>query len=414
LRDVGQSESVANVTAAFASVFAVYVVTILVIKSKYLLAAGVALLVLGVPAAIIYDDLAEKNCFDRKTDRPRCSTYETPEGQHVVLRKDGALPPSSWIMVDADATHEEVRAYQANSGDSQIVDRSARIPHQISLDSCTSSQAVFFDASGRPTVYWSKKGEEYELWDRRGPHPITGIQVTAINSAVAIELCKRLDAAKMKRDTQAALEVQQQAAQIAAEQAQREQQEKEEAQRRLEAEQAEESQRAAAEAAQQAARDAAEQAQREQQEKEEAQRQLEAVRAEANRRAEAESARANSARPWEPSANVSRVSLNLRNNDCVAADVYLDGQKVATVPAFASLPLSIYPGTHDLRACQVGTAGCSQDIKMTTNNGPNNFIVNAQRVCGWPAAGYLIPAPIFTRMVGPRTTWFPIRMGRRR
>jgi hypothetical protein len=415
---LGLSEALAAVVAWGAATGAALLVTVLV-KTRHFIVASVLAVACGIPLALWNDAISADKCFDRKTDKALCALWMTPKGQRKILRKDGEQPPSSWILVHADATHGDVRAYLADRGDSPIVNPADRVPRQIAVDSCT-PPPVFFDASGEPVVFWSRSGDAIELWDRSGFHPTTGAALNPMTSEIAAEVCKKLADEKMKRDAQLAAEAaeqaRQQAAQEAAELAQRQEQEKQEAQRRLDEERAED-QRAAAEAAeqarQQAAQEAAELAQRQEQEKQEAQRRLDEERAEESRRAAAEAARANWARQSAAPVSVPPASLTLRNNDCWAVDVYVDRQMNATVGAQMSLPLSIYPGNHLLRVCRAGTSGCSPEFLVNTANGVIAFGVNAQPRCGFPPAGYFVPAPNSYRMVERRNMWLPFRMGRR-
>lgn len=453
LRDsLGFSTAVAAVIAVGAGVTAAFLLTVLVINARFVLAAGLLIVALGLPLALWHDMLSADQCFNRQTGKPLCELWERPEGGHSIRRKDGRRPPSSWQLL-RDATRSDVRAYLPTTG-AGPVESLARVPSPIALESCT-PWPTFFDAGNQAVVYWSRGTDVIELWDRRGPHPTTGKALMPMTSEIAVEVCTKLAAAKQQR--QAKLEQErvalaaQQAAELAAEQmaqhqqkvqeeaqlrleqqrqeedrrataarqeaeqsalqaaqlAQRLQKDQEEAQRRLDQQQQEDARRATAE--RQAAEQAAQQAQRAQQDQERAQQRLVQQRQEEDRRAAAVRARSS-----DQATSFLQASLTLTNRDCRAADFYLDREKVATVGANSSQVLSIEPGSHLVRACQAGTSLCGNELPVNTLNGPSlGLAVNTQSSCGMPAIRFAMPAPLLFGVQAHRNGSLPFRTVRR-
>lgn len=422
LRDsLGFSAAVAAVIAVGAGVIAAFLLTVLVINARFVLAAGLLCVALGVPLALWHDMLSADQCFNRQTGKPLCELWERPEGGHSIRRNDGRQPPSSWQLL-RDATRSDVRAYLPTTG-AGPVESLARVPSPIALESCT-PWPTFFDAGNQAVVYWSRGTDVIELWDRRGPHPTTGKALMPMTSEIAAEVCTKLAAAKQQREAKLEQErvtlAAQQAAELAAEQMAQhqqkvqeeaqlrlEQQRQEEEQRRLDQQQQEDAHRATAErqaAERQAAEQAAQQAQRAQQDQERAQQ-----RQEEDRRAAAVRARSS-----DQATSFSQASLTLTNRDCRAADFYLDREKVATVGANSSQVLSIQPGNHIVRACQAGTSLCGNEFPVNTLNGPSlGLAVNTQPSCGMPAIRFAMPAPLIFGVQTHRNGSLPFRMVRR-
>lgn len=407
LRDsLGLSSAVAAVIASSAGIAAAFLMTVLVINAKFILAAVVAIMVLGLPLALLNDTLSADQCFNRQTGKPLCEVWETPTGGYAVRRKDGAYPPSSWQLF-RDATRADARAYLTSSaGVAGPLDATARVPHPIALASCIPAP-TFFDAAGQAVVYWSRDDDLIELWDRRGPHPTTGNLLQPMTPKVAKEVCAKLAEAKLQLEAklaqdQAAVAEHQTAEQEAQQIAQRLQEE--ETQHRVDQQRLEEERRISAE------REAVERSNQEA-----AQRQLQSL--EESRAPQFQQQNANN-----HEATLAIMSVN--NRDCRGADVYLDGQIKMTVAPATALSLEISRGQHNLRFCEAGTSECGQDLPMNiVQNGFINYMSSKPGCEVFPprfAPQWINPRfPVPTALVGNRSRYehrndaFLFRMPRR-
>ncbi len=67
-----------------------------------------------------------------------------------------------------------------------------------------------------------------------------------------------------------------------------------------------------------------------------------------------------------PTATPTPVTITVTNEDCVAADYYVDGSvRTAAMEEGATATFPIAQGTHSVQVCQAGTSECSDSTTVT-------------------------------------------------
>jgi len=351
LRDsLGFSSAVATVIATGTGLGAAFVLTVLLVKANYILAAVVAVAVLGLPLALLHDAVSADQCFNHKTGAALCDVWETPSGSFAIRRKDGAYPPSSWQRL-RDATRADARAYLPSDGatSSSAVDR---VPHLVALASCN-PPPTFFDAAGQATVYWSRADDGgIELWNIRGVHPTTGQLLKPITPQIAKEVCAKLAAAQRAHEEALAREREETMAREREETLAREREETLAREREAEASDAQKEQEALL-------------AERSQLQEQQAQQTLEAQR-------QQEDAKAHEQSRQQPRideqlnqrGDTRRANLVIHNKDCRAAYAYLNGQMFVNLLPGQERIFRVPEGHYMLRMCIAATAFCGAELPL--------------------------------------------------
>lgn len=191
--DLGLSTAMSQALGGIAGTACFALLVMLFYKPKIIFPVFAGLLVSGVPLAMLYDSQAASNCFDRQTDAALCSSWELPDGSRQIVRKDAASPPATWTLVRLDATHDDAKSYGSRN------EIGVNSPKVLTMSACNTNQP-FFDATGRAIVFYSREGDNFVLWTRRGTHPFTGVQLDAITPDVAQTVCNQLAAAALENE----------------------------------------------------------------------------------------------------------------------------------------------------------------------------------------------------------------------
>lgn len=197
----GLSQPVATVIGVTAGLALSILIVVFIIKTRFLMAALIAVPVIGIPSALWLESLSAGHCFNRQTQEALCGLWESPSGEYQVFRNDGPAPKGGWGFV-RNATAEDVAVYSGDPKERQSVQ-----PHPVVVDTCDAIPQ-FFDRAGRPRVYWSRYRNKLELWDKGGHHPTAGIPLQPMSQSVADELCAYLAAEQQRRLEQLAKESQ--------------------------------------------------------------------------------------------------------------------------------------------------------------------------------------------------------------
>lgn len=226
--ELGLSKTFATVIALIGGIGGFAFASVVAIGTRSLAVAALTLAVFGIPLAFLADSMADRVCFRHETGQALCDVWRTADGYCQIRRKDAGAPPRGWEIVRS-ASLGDVKACSGNP-DEQVKNK----PRELNVESCD-SMPQFFDSAGQPRIYWIRKGQRYELWDRAGHHPVSGLPLQPMTLDVAEKICEQLEGDKKQHDAmarQAELEWQRQ--EQARAELERQTQEKRQAQEKLE------------------------------------------------------------------------------------------------------------------------------------------------------------------------------------
>jgi hypothetical protein len=72
--------------------------------------------------------------------------------------------------------------------------------------------------------------------------------------------------------------------------------------------------------------------------------------------------------PFCPSSSTEPITITIQNEDCNAADLYIDGRKVATIGGYSSSSIEHYQGYLTFQACTAGTSNCGAKTRYQYNS----------------------------------------------
>lgn len=192
-QELGLSQSLATTLALIGGIGGFAFASVVAIGTRSLAVVMLAIVVFGIPLSFLNDYLADRVCLRHDTGEQLCEVWRTADGYCQIRRKDAGAPPKGWEFVRV-ASREDVKACSANPEEQE-----KNKPRELKVESCD-SMPQFFDAAGQPRVYWIRKREKYELWDRAGHHPVSGLPLQPMTMEVVEKICEQLERDKKQQD----------------------------------------------------------------------------------------------------------------------------------------------------------------------------------------------------------------------